>query len=312
MLNDVNPFLEHLKHERQLSLHTIKNYYHDLKTAIRFFEAQNIQNWDDIKDNTLRALIVCQRNEKKQPKSINRQLSALKTFFEYLIREQKAFKNPVTLIPSLKTPKALPKPLDVDEMLHLLDFKKNNFSSIRDAAILELLYSSGVRISELISLNLEDLDLKQGQIHVLGKGKKTRIALLGRFALNALEAWLVERNIYANPAEVALFINNHGKNKGKRISARAIQYRVYQMGLKQGLDTRIHPHRLRHSFASHLLESSGDLRAVQELLGHASLNTTQIYTQLNFQHLASVYDKCHPRANQSKRKGFTSDSSEIE
>ncbi len=298
MLNDtlIANFLEHLEHERCLSAHTIKNYKHDLENAALFFKKYDIQEWSAVKDETIRALIISNRKLKKLSRTINRQLSTLRTFYNYLIREEIVADNPATRIKVLKTPRQLPKPLDTDETARLLAFETSNSLSIRDAAILELLYSSGIRISELVALDLTDLDLKQGQMYVLGKGKKNRIALIGRFALQAIQKWLLVRLPLVEPQEKALFVNN----KGKRLSIRAIQYRVYQIGLQQGLDTRVHPHRLRHSFASHLLESSGELRAVQELLGHASLNTTEIYTQLNFQHLATVYDKCHPRAQKKK------------
>ena len=302
-------FLTHLEHERQLSKHSLKNYKLDLEKAAEFFINLHIQDWVEVNDETIRALIVFNRKQKRMPRTINRQLSVLRTFYEYLIRENKASQNPAANITSLKTARQLPKPLDVDEMTQLLTFETNSNESIRDAAILELLYSSGVRISELQGLNLSDLDLEEHQAHVLGKGKKSRIVILGRMAIKALKKWLITRQTLADTIEQALFVNN----KGKRLSIRSIQHRIYEIGVQQGLNTRVHPHRLRHSFASHLLESSSDLRSVQELLGHASINTTQIYTQLNFQHLATIYDLCHPRAHQKKREGgFTPDPTELE
>jgi integrase/recombinase XerC len=192
----------------------------------------------------------------------------------------------------------LPKTLDVDQMQRLLAIEAREPFDVRDRAIMELLYSSGLRLAELVSLNLHDIDLRDQIVTVIGKGSKTRVVPVGRFAREAIEHWLKERVLLAKAEEPALFLNRHGA----RITSRMVQTRLQQWGIKQGLNQRVHPHRLRHSFASHLLESSGDLRAVQELLGHADISTTQIYTHLDFQHLTKVYDQAHPRARRRSGK----------
>lgn len=294
MHGSIQAFLESLKVERRSSEHTITSYKTDLMDAVSFFEADHITAWKDVQESTIRALLAHRRNQKISPRTINRQLSALRTFFRYLIRKGILSDNKAMRVVALKTTRALPRALDVDQMAKLLDLPASNTLEIRDLAIMELLYSAGLRVSEIASLNIADLDLKQQQTPVVGKGKKSRLALIGRCAVKALEQWLLIRSTLTlkEPNEPALFVNN----KGKRLSVRSIQYRLYNIGIQQGVETRVTPHRLRHSFASHLLESSNDLRSVQELLGHTDLSTTQIYTKVNFQHLANVYDQCHPRA----------------
>ncbi|HQW57441.1 MAG TPA: tyrosine recombinase XerC [Gammaproteobacteria bacterium] len=298
MLQSVQAFLGSLRFERRSSEHTIASYKTDLMDALAFFEADHLDTWQDIQESTIRALLAFRRNQKISPRTLNRQLSALRTFFRYLMRRGLITDNKAMRVLALKTSRALPRALDVDQMAKLLELPASNPFAIRDLAIMELLYSTGLRVSEIVSLNVRDLDLKQQQTPVLGKGKKSRLALIGRCAVKALEQWLSIRTTLAEPVEPALFVNN----KGKRLSARSIQYRLYNIGIQQGVETRVTPHRLRHSFASHLLESSNDLRAVQELLGHADLSTTQIYTKVNFQHLANVYDKCHPRARKQSEE----------
>lgn len=298
MLQSVQAFLESLRFERRSSEHTITSYKTDLMDALAFFEADHLSTWQDIQESTIRALLAFRRNQKISPRTINRQLSALRTFFRYLIRRGVITDNKAMRVMALKTSRALPRALDVDQMAKLLELPASNPLAIRDLAIMELLYSAGLRVSEIVSLNVRDLDLKQQQTPVVGKGKKSRLALIGRCAVKALEQWLSIRTTLAELNEPALFVNN----KGKRLSARSIQYRLHHIGIQQGVETRVTPHRLRHSFASHLLESSNDLRGVQELLGHADLSTTQIYTKVNFQHLANVYDKCHPRARKQSEE----------
>jgi integrase/recombinase XerC len=298
MLQSVQAFLESLRFERRSSEHTITSYRTDLLDAVAFFEADHLSTWQDVQESTIRALLAFRRNQKISPRTINRQLSTLRTFFRYLIRRGVISDNKAMRVVALKTSRALPRALDVDQMAKLLELPASNPLAIRDLAIMELLYSAGLRVSEIVSLNVHDLDLKQQQTPVVGKGKKSRLALIGRCAVKALEQWLSIRTTLAESVEPALFVNN----KGKRLSARAIQYRLYHIGIQQGVETRVTPHRLRHSFASHLLESSNDLRGVQELLGHADLSTTQIYTKVNFQHLANVYDQCHPRARKQSEE----------
>jgi integrase/recombinase XerC len=293
----IDQFLNALQNERQLSPHTITSYRTDLLDAHRFFTTQSISNWQTLQDSTIRALLIYKRSQNISARTINRQLSSLRSFFRYLMREGIVLENKVQAITPLKTDHPLPKALEVDQMSQLLACPSDNqVLTLRDIAVIELLYSSGLRVSELISLNIGDLDFDQQQAHVIGKGKKSRIVLIGKFAVKALREWLVQRSLIQKADEKALFLNRNGA----RLTTRSVQYRLYQMGLKQGLNTRLHPHRLRHSFASHLLESSHDLRAVQELLGHADLSSTQIYTKLNFQHLANIYDQCHPRAHKQK------------
>jgi integrase/recombinase XerC len=226
-------------------------------------------------------------------KSIQRWLSSLRTFFNYCIKNQWINKNPVNGLTAPKSPKKLPKTLDVDQVNQLLSFTTANWIDFRDHAIIELLYSSGLRLAELSGLNLTELDLKECSVRVTGKGNKTRTLPVGRQAIEALKIWLQYRQNKVATESTAMFLNIHGK----RLSPRSIQDRLKKISIRQGMQGKIHPHMLRHSFASHMLESSGDLRAVQELLGHQNISTTQIYTHLDFQHLAKVYDKAHPRAS---------------
>jgi len=298
MRQEIENFLQHLQYEKHSSKHTLISYKADLLDAISFFNTQNIHHWQTVQENTIRALLVLRKSENKSARTLNRQLSTLRSFYRYLVQRGLAEDNKALKIATLKSNRLLPKAIDVDQMSKLLDLAASNPLALRDIALMELLYSTGLRISELVSLNMADLDLEQQQISVIGKGRKSRIALIGQYAYKALKEWLNIRTRLIKDKEPALFINKNGS----RLSARAIQYRLYKIGVKQGLDSRIHPHRLRHSFASHLLESSQDLRGVQELLGHENLSSTQIYTKINFQHLANIYDQCHPRANKQSKE----------
>ena len=228
--------------------------------------------------------------------TIRRRLSAARTFFRYLAREKHTRRNPGADVRAPKGAKRLPENLDADRMARLLDIPGEGPVVARDRAILELLYSSGLRLSELTGLDLLDVDLRDHTVHVTGKGNKDRILPVGRFARKAIRGWLKERGKLADAGETALFVSN----RGTRLSGRSVQARVEHWAKRQGIDTRVYPHLFRHSFASHLLESSHDLRGVQELLGHANISTTQVYTHLDFQHLAQIYDQTHPRA---KAKG---------
>ena len=217
-----------------------------------------------------------------------------RSFYKFRSREGEHH-NPAIGIQAPKSEKKLPKALDIDNTQQLLSLEGSDWLSIRDRAILELFYSSGLRLSELVDLNLNDIDLPQALITVTGKGNKTRTLPVGSFAIKAIESWINIR-CDLNPDHSAVFLSK----QGKRLSQRSVQLRLKKYSLQQGISQHVHPHMLRHSFASHMLESSGDLRAVQELLGHANISTTQIYTHLDFQHLAKVYDKAHPRANRKK------------
>lgn len=229
-------------------------------------------------------------------KTLQRKLSSLRSFYQFLIRNHQLKNNPAVDIRAPKSARTLPDTLDVDSLSQLLDIPPDSILAIRDKAIMELFYSSGLRLSELTNLDLDSIDLTENSLRALGKGNKTRVLPIGRKASDAIRMWLGKRDILAKIDEQALFVSN----RGKRISQRSIQQRLNFWRKKQGLEQHLHPHKLRHSFASHILESSGDLRAVQELLGHADIGTTQIYTHLDFQHLAKVYDKAHPRARKKK------------
>ena len=288
-------FEYHLRDERQLSPHTLSNYRRDLLAVIRFCDEQGISHWQELHPQQVRAFAAQLHRQGLGGRSIQRKLSALRSFCRYLIRQGALSHNPAQDIRAPKTPRKLPHSLDVDRVQRLLDCKPDGWLTQRDLAMMELMYSSGLRLAELVSLDLQHLDLRQGEARVLGKGRKTRIVPIGRKAIEVLQAWLTTRAIHCAEGESALFINR----TGTRLGPRSVQQRMRRWALQHGLDSRLHPHALRHSFATHVLESSGDLRAVQELLGHANLSTTQIYTHLDFQHLAEVYDKAHPRARKS-------------
>ena len=291
-------FLQHLQHERRLSLRTVKNYQRDLICVKNFCNDRKITAWDQLDIHQVRALVAQLHRQGLHGRSIARLLSALRSLFKFLLREEQVTHNPAEGVSAPKAERPLPKVLDVDQMSRLLDIKGNDPLSLRDRALMELMYSSGLRLSELVGLDLNDLDLRDALVTVTGKGNKTRVLPIGKLAITAIQHWLKARTTLAAVDETALFVSR----KGTRLSARAVEARLHQWGLKQGLDAKVHPHRLRHSFASHMLESSQDLRAVQELLGHADIGTTQIYTHLDFQHLAQVYDTAHPRARRRKRR----------
>lgn len=295
-LDWIEDFLSHLKNERRLSTHTISNYRRDLQGLIDYCDSVALPDWQSLDAQHVRSWVARRHRQGIGGRSLSRGLSALRSFLQYLVRENHLKNNVAKGVQAPKAPRKLPEPLDTDEMGRLLTVSDDDPLTMRDLAMLELMYSSGLRLSELVSLNLGDVDLSDGSVPVTGKGGKTRIVPVGRHAASALRNWLKQRNSLAKAGEVALFVSK----QGKRITPRAVQQRFQQWGIKQGLDSRVHPHKLRHAFASHLLESSGDLRAVQELLGHADISTTQIYTHLDFQHLAEVYDKAHPRARKNR------------
>ncbi len=288
-------FLAHLTNERRLSPLTIEAYGHDLRTFRAWCNQQKITTWVEVDSYRIRAYLAARHRSGLEGRSLQRELSALRTFYRWLQREGVITNHPVQGIRAPKAPRSLPDLLDVDQMVRLLDSPHGDPRSLEDQAIWELFYSSGLRLSELVGLDISALDLAGGLVHVLGKGNKTRLVPVGRVAREALTLWLGVRSTLAAPQEQALFV---GRN-GRRLQPRTVQRRLEATALRQGLP-HTHPHMLRHSFASHLLESSGDLRAVQELLGHASIGTTQVYTHLDFQHLAKVYDQAHPRAKRSK------------
>ena len=293
----ITRFIRHLETERRLSPHTCKHYRRDLGTLLVHCKSLGIERWDQVDDEHLRAFSAASYRRGLSASSIRRRLSAARTFFRYLLREKHIKRNPVLAVRAPKGAKRLPENLDADRMARLLAIPGDGPLVARDRAVLELLYSSGLRLSELTGLDTTDVDMSDGTVHVTGKGNKDRILPFGRHARKALTGWYKARPALADPEETALFVSK----RGTRLSPRSVQARVEYWAKRQGIDTRVYPHLFRHSFATHLLESSHDLRGVQELLGHANISTTQVYTHLDFQHLAQIYDQTHPRAK-AKRK----------
>lgn len=288
----IDKFIRHLEYERRLSDLTCKHYRRDLDALLAFCDENKTGNWGDLDSEHIRAWSATCYRRGLSSRSIQRRLSATRTFFRYLLREKHVRTNPVVSVSAPKAGKRLPGNLDADRMARLLDIAGDSPIINRDRAILELLYSSGLRLAELTDLNCGDVDVQDATVRVTGKGNKDRIVPVGRHALAALAKWDMSRSQMAPADETALFVSN----RGTRISGRSVQARVSHWAKRQGIDTHVSPHLFRHSFATHLLESSHDLRGVQELLGHANISTTQIYTHLDFQHLAQIYDKTHPRA----------------
>jgi integrase/recombinase XerC len=303
-------FRRYLGVERRLSPHTDAAYARDLAALVRYCDRQHLADWSALDPQHVRGFAARSHAAGLAPRSIQRRLSALRSFFEFLLREAagarrsggaggaaRVLANPARGVPAPKAPRRLPQTLDADQMARLLQIPRGGVLTARDRAIMELLYSSGLRLAELVGLDLTSIDLKDRTVRVLGKGGKSRIVPVGRHAVTALGEWLTERGALAASGETALFVGR----AGKRLGPRAIQGRVGYWARRQGLNVHVYPHLFRHSFASHLLESSGELRGVQELLGHADISTTQIYTHLDFQHLARIYDATHPRAR-ARRK----------
>lgn len=288
----IDKFIHHLGYERRLSPLTCKNYDRDLRALLDFCDEIGRKAWSELDTEDIRSFSGTSYRRGLSARSIQRRLSAARTFYRYLLREKQVKKNPVESVPAPKHGKRLPENLDADRMGKLLDIPGDTPIVDRDRAILELLYSSGLRLAELVDLNLGDIDPNDATVRVTGKGNKDRIVPVGRKALAALARWHKSRVIMADAEEKALFVSN----RGQRLSPRSVQARVTHWAKRQGIDSNVYPHLFRHSFATHLLESSHDLRGVQELLGHANISTTQVYTHLDFQHLAQIYDKTHPRA----------------
>jgi integrase/recombinase XerC len=296
----VGAFLVHASDEAGLSVATLDAYRRDLQCFVNWCAKRKLTCPNDLAEADIRAFAAAEHRRGLNPRSVQRRLSALRRFFKYLRREGIMSHDPGQGVRAPKVRRRLPAPLDVDQVLALLDIPAENELATRDRAMLELFYASGLRVSELANLTWDRLDMSEGMVRVLGKGRRERLVPVGRHAMTALKSW---RNVHHDVAgldQPRIFTSL----KGKPLTVRAIQKRVAYWSDRQGLDQRVHPHQLRHSFASHILESSGDLRAVQELLGHANLSTTQIYTHLDFQHLAKVYDETHPRArSQGDRTG---------
>ncbi|MEJ8567263.1 tyrosine recombinase XerC [Elongatibacter sediminis] len=285
-------FLDHLRDERGLSSRTIDAYARDLGRLQAELAEHGIDDPARVGEHEVRAFVARLHRRGLGPRSLQRLLAAIRSFYRWLIREGHARANPAAGIRAPKAPRKLPATLDADMITRLLDFEAQTPLEKRDKAMMELFYSSGLRLAELAGLTWDRIDFASGMVTVTGKGNKTRVVPLGRMAAQALTAWRQERASLCGFSEPAVFVSN----RGRPIAPRSIQSRIRHWAQRQGLPQNVHPHLLRHSFASHLLESSGDLRAVQELLGHSDISTTQIYTHLDFQHLARVYDKAHPRA----------------
>lgn len=315
-LNALESFIRHLQAQNK-SVHTVSNYQRDIEDFLGFYLAddlgdvdsekpeESLQNtiaqfsdWRIIDSQSIRAFLAYRVQNGISARTLARQLSAIRSFYDYLLLKNLVSKNPAKGVKAPKQPQPLPKSVDVDWMQRLLDQPLETWQDIRDQAIFELLYSAGLRVSECaeldISPGLDESD--SGWVRVLGKGQKERLAPVGSKALLALKNWLAIRNEYAQADEQAVFVNQ----RGGRLSVRSLQNQLDKRTIQAGLPTKMSPHRLRHACATHVLESSGDLRAVQEILGHANLSTTQIYTKLDLQHLAQVYDQAHPRAKKIK------------
>jgi integrase/recombinase XerC len=291
-------FFNQLRYQRRASVHTQAGYSHDLNSLLNFCQTQNISHWGALRDYHIRQHIAERHRSGLSGRSLQRELSAIRSFFDFLIEERLVTHNPARSVRAPKAPHRLPKVLDVDQIAGFLDTDPQGDLDVRDAAMWELFYSSGLRLSELAYLDTGDIDLPDGSLRVRqGKGRKARQLPVGSKACDAISQWLELRSKFATASEPALFLSC----RGRRISTRTIQYRLQAQSKRRGLFQHLHPHMFRHSFASHMLESCGDLRAVQELLGHANISTTQVYTHLDFQRLAAVYDQAHPRAKKRDR-----------
>ena len=290
IISDIKEYIVFISQVKNLSENTSKSYERDLKKLHLFLLDLNISEYSQISAETCSAWVGSLYSQNNNPKSIQRHLSSAKGFFRFLKKNNLIESSPFELISAPKSSSTLPEVLSPEDVEQLLNFKPTNMIEIRDMAIVELMYSSGLRVSETANINISDFEENKTFLRVLGKGSKTRLVPMGRFAITAINNWLMEREKILNNTD-ALFLNS----KGTRLTVRSIQLRLKKMAVKQGLPP-IHPHMLRHSFATHMLESSGDLRTIQELLGHSSLSTTQIYTKLDYQHLAKIYDQAHPRA----------------
>ncbi len=298
-------FIRHLASEKRHSPRTCDSYQRDLLRLADWLGRSGFVAWQRVTNHDLRRYVATLSREGLSGRSIARHLSATRRFYQFLLREKLASDNPALDIRAPKSGRRLPRVADVDQLNHLLDGQPDDPLEVRDLCMFELMYSSGLRLAELASLDLDTVDLRSGEVRVMGKGGKERLLPVGRKAIAAIQAWLPYRGALANDGEAALFVSQ----RGERLSHRSIQARLSRWGISRGADQKLHPHLLRHSFASHMLESSGDLRAVQELLGHADIATTQVYTHLDFQHLARVYDQSHPRARRDRYHGKTSDES---
>jgi integrase/recombinase XerC len=289
-------FARHLVTERRLPANTVGSYQRDLDALLKYCESSQLKSWRALDAQGVRLFAARSHAAGLSPRSVQRRLSAVRTFCNFLQRERVLEHNPAIGVAAPKVKRHLPETLDADQIQRLIEIPAEDALSRRDRAIMELFYSSGLRLSELTGLDVSQLDLADGTVRVMGKGSKTRIVPVGRQAREAIRVWLQERAALVRTAEAALFVGAGGR----RLTPRAVQLRIRHWARRQGLQVDAYPHLFRHSFATHLLESSQDLRGVQELLGHANISTTQVYTHLDFQHLARIYDRSHPRAKRRK------------
>jgi integrase/recombinase XerC len=289
-------YLTHLRTGRRLAPHTLAAYSRDGRMLESLSAGRPLES---LAATDIRRFIATLHSRGQSPRSLARVLSSWRGFFNWLVRQHEVPANPCAGVRPPKAPRTLPQTLSPDDAVRLVSVEDPGPWGIRDRAIFELAYSSGLRVSELTGIDLEAIDFNAGEARILGKGSKTRIVPVGEHAITALRRWLEVRNALDKVDPHALFV---GKS-GRRLAPREVQKRIKRWAALAGLDVDAHPHMLRHSFASHVLQSSGDLRAVQEMLGHASIASTQVYTHLDFQHLAKVYDAAHPRARRPKKKG---------
>ncbi|MGF1763500.1 tyrosine recombinase XerC [Aliivibrio kagoshimensis] len=289
-------FYEFLRSERGLSATTEQNYRHQLSIIAEQLLELGLTEWQHVDGGWVRQIASRGMREGLKASSISTRLSSLRSFFDFMVLRGALSANPAKGISAPKRARPLPKNIDVDEVAQLLEVVDDNPLSIRDRAMMELMYGAGLRLAELVSIDIKDLDLSRGEVRVIGKGNKERKAPISGLAKTWIEHWLAVRDQLIKQPESALFLSN----LGRRISHRNVQKRMKEWGIKQGIASHVSPHKLRHSFATHILESSGNLRAVQELLGHENISTTQIYTHLDFQHLAQAYDQAHPKAKRKK------------
>ncbi len=292
-------FVTHIGSERRLSPLTVDGYRREIARFLQRLADQDVGDLREVDESRVRDYISRRHRGGAGAPTLQRALSAIRSFYKFLLREGAASHNPAASVSAPRGTRKLPDALDVDRMSALLDMSPKSALDVRDRAVFELMYSSGLRLAETVSLNMGDVDLNEALVQVIGKGAKQRVVPVGSVACEWLRIWLGERPAMVAGNETALFVSR----RGTRLTARAVQARLERWARIQGLGRPVHPHMLRHSFASHMLESSGDLRAVQELLGHADISTTQVYTHLDFQHLAEVYDRAHPRARHCKSKG---------
>lgn len=289
---EIQTYLDYLRFERRLAAHTLAAYTRDLMEFADWCQQNQLVPWQITQQQPIRLYASTCHRQGLSAKSLQRRLSCLRGFYRYRLREGLIKHNPAEGVRAPKAERKLPAALDVDQMSHLLAIPDDEPLDKRDRAILELFYAAGLRLAELAALDVQDMQQQDGALRIVGKGNKERQVPMGKMALQAISNWLKVRGQLADTDEAALFVSQ----RGNRLSHRAIEQRIQQRAIQQGMPRHVHPHMLRHAFASHLLESSSDLRAVQELLGHADISTTQIYTHLDYQHLAQVYDKAHPRA----------------